>query len=47
MVPVIGPEWFQKYLPSATVRGDFCVGPSTAPFDQVEKSAAEILRQLG
>ncbi|MEQ8247267.1 MAG: alpha/beta fold hydrolase [Alphaproteobacteria bacterium] len=46
-VPVIGPEWFQKYLPSATVRGDFCVGPSTAPTEQVEKSAAEILRQLG
>ncbi len=46
-VPVIGPEWFQKYLPSAKVRGAFCVGPSTAPADQVEKAAAEILSHLG
>lgn len=46
-VPVIGPDWFQKYLPSATVRGDFCVGASTAPAEQVQKSAAEILRHLG
>ena len=46
-VPVIGPEWFQKYLPSAVVRGDFCVGPATAPSGQVDKAAAEILRHLG
>ena len=46
-VPVIGPEWFQNYLPSATARGDFCVGPSTSPAAQIDKSAAEILRHLG
>ena len=46
-VPVIGPEWFQVYLPGATARGDFCVGPSTAPAEQIDKSAAEILRHLG
>jgi pimeloyl-ACP methyl ester carboxylesterase len=46
-VPVIGPEWFQKFLPSAKARGDFCVGPGTAPPAQVAKAAAEILRHLG
>lgn len=46
-VPVIGPDWFQKYLPGATARGDFCVGPETSPVEQVDASAKEILRHLG
>jgi len=46
-IPVFGPEWFQKYLPSSTTRGDFCVGPNTAPVEQVEAAAQEILRHLG
>lgn len=45
-VPVFGPEWLTNYLPSATVRGDFCGGPGTAPASQVDAAAAEILRHL-
>ena len=46
-VPVIGPEWFTKYLPSATVRGDSCGGPGTSPAPLVDAAAKEILRHLG
>lgn len=45
-VPVFGPETFKEHLPGATVRGDFCVGPSTAPGPVVDKAAKEILRHL-
>ena len=46
-VPVFGPQWFTKYLPSVTVRGDSCGGPGTAPAPQVDAAATEILRHLG
>lgn len=46
-VPVIGPDWLQKYLPGAGVRGDFVVGAETSPVEQVDASAKEILRHLG
>jgi pimeloyl-ACP methyl ester carboxylesterase len=46
-VPVFGPDWFQKYLPGVTVRGDFCGGPGTAPTSQIDAAAKEILRHLG
>jgi pimeloyl-ACP methyl ester carboxylesterase len=46
-VPVIGPEWLQKYLPSVKVRGDFVIGAEASPPEKVEASAKEILRHLG
>jgi len=45
-MPVFGPETLKEFLPGATVRGDFCVGPATAPAAMVDKAAKEILRHL-
>jgi pimeloyl-ACP methyl ester carboxylesterase len=45
-VPVFGPDWFTKYLPNATVRGAFCVGPAAAKPADIDAAAKEIMRHL-
>ncbi|MSO64895.1 MAG: alpha/beta fold hydrolase [Alphaproteobacteria bacterium] len=45
-IPVFGPEHFKELLPNVTVRGAFCVGPSTAKAADVDAAAKEILRHL-